>query len=71
MKTTIIFFVIFTCLFWVLYKLLYAALLGNPIESARVILGKGSALSFFSGLCRLLSWIFGALTIVMLLIYLL
>ena len=64
MKTAIIILAILTAVFWIAFKLLYAAAtLANPI-------GTLFGAAFFSGLCRIFCWLCGAATIILLLIFL-
>ena len=72
MKTAIIILAILTVVFWIAFKLLYAAALANPIETIKSLYGFGTAFgtTFFSGLCRIFCWLCGAATIILLLIFL-
>ena len=72
MKTAIIILAILTVVFWIAFKLLYAATLANPIETVKSMYGFGTPFgtAFFSGLCRIFCWLCGAATIILLLIFL-
>ena len=71
MKTAIIILAILTVVFWIAFKLLYAATLASPMEIMKIMYGGGgSGTAFFSGLCRILCWLCGAATIILLLILL-
>ncbi len=69
MKTAIIILAILTVVFWIAFKLLYAATLMNPMETMKSMYG-GFGTAFFSGLCRVLCWLCGASTIILLLVLL-
>lgn len=71
MKTAIIILAILTVVFWVAYKIFYAATMADPLESMKLAYGGGSILAFISGLCRLLCWLCGAAVAILLLIMLL
>lgn len=69
MKTAIIIFVIFAALFWLLFKFFQASVISDPLESARILLGKTSAPAFLAGVCRVLFWLCGIVSAILLLIY--
>jgi len=69
MKTAIIILAILTVVFWLAFKLLLAATLASPTETLKTMFG-GIGTAFFSGLCRILCWVCGAATVILLLILL-
>ena len=69
MKTAIIILAILTVVFWIAYKIFYAAIMADPVEAFRALHG-GSVTAFISGLCRIFCWLCGVATVILLLILL-